>query len=290
MKQKNYKLIAIIMLAAMLSNIGAVLAREKENVSVLASFKEALSDFRQAKEEFEDQEKTSTLPNQNLFEELKNQIKIAPEIRFEKVEPIGGKVTEAPAPAVTAVESKTVKLIEKAAEAIIERNKEILDRVRKQQEIYKETENLIVPAVKVENARLQTLKSEIRTAKPEAVKKATASIKTSRESLKQIELKKAIIVPHLIGFEMGPLKVAAMRKEKIAATLDELEKQGKDTNAPEIKIKEAEAKLALIKADLNQLKNEVSKPTLKAELERLRDEIKLVYKIFEEVAILAKAL
>ena len=48
---------------------------------------------------------------------------------------MGGKATEAPAPAVTNVEPKTVKLIEKAAEVIIERNKEILDRIEKQKEI-----------------------------------------------------------------------------------------------------------------------------------------------------------
>lgn len=278
MKLKNYKLITILLLAVLLLNAGAVLAREKEieigddnlakvEVSALASFQAAMSDFKRAKEDFL-KSGQGFAPDTGIFQKL--------EIQLPQAAPV-------------LAEPKAVKLVEKATEVLIERNKEILEQVEKQKEIYLEKDKIIVPAVNNEIKKLEALKNEIKTnTKPGTVKSVTEQLKLVR--FKQIEVKKAIIIPHLAGFEMGPLKVAEMRKDKTAASLDELRGQGKDTNALEAKIKEAEDKLTLIKSDLNQLKTDVLKTTLKTELTRLRDEIKLVYQIFEEVAILAKSL
>jgi len=270
-----------------------VLAREKEietgddkrpkvEVLGLASFKEAMADFKKARTDFFETEK-KFVPDTSFFQELKTQLPGGVEV--EKIAPVGAE-RETAAPILA--EPKAAKLVLKAAEVLIERNKEILETVEKQSGIYL-GDKVIVPAVNNEIKKLEALKNEVKTnAKLETVKSVTRELKTVRA--RQIEVKEAIIIPHLMGFEMGPLKVAGMRKEKTAASLNELKNQGKDTGALESKIKQAEAKLTLIKADLNRLKIEVLKTTLKTDLERLRDEIKLVYKIFEEVAILGQSL
>ena len=249
----------------------------------LASFEDALRDFRKAKEDFLSLESKKIPAASASPAPAERPLEIQGFMRFEAPTIIKPQVLPAPEP-------ERIKLLEKMTEVLIERN-HALEKKISSQDIYQTQEKNILPKVAEDLEKLKQLKAEVARVKTESeIEAAAEKIKAARAPQKQLEIKKSIVLPHLLKFENQALRAAEMRKEKILEKIGMLEAAGKDVAALKDLLDKASAKIEAVKTKIGKAKTEVQKPNLKTDLETIQNQLKDVYKIFRDIAILGKSL
>lgn len=255
----------------------------------LASLEEAMKNFRKAREEFFEAKKQmfveiAPLPQAVLPPRQIESQDIAPTAQ-KNLEPTRLTKDEI----MLKIQREQLRLLQNAMEVLLEREKKIAERAAKPESVLRQKQ--LLPTVTNQISNLENLKKEISaTDSPETVKALTEKIKNERRDKKFDEVKKSVILPYLEKFEFEAIKTAEARALKIEIILKELEASGKNIETLKIMLFEAKASIEAAKAVLAEAKDNPLKPTLESNLEKIKNHIKIAYKIFADIAILGKSL
>ena len=261
-------------------------------VSRLASLEEAMKNFREAREEFFKSREIAA--------------------RGERNEDVGGRETKrlesrsgamppsSRAPETTSGPSREImlrlekeeqRLLQRAAEVLIEREKKIIERVQKSEASFQSQKPMMLPKVTTHISKLENIKKEIAAAEdPEEIKILKQQIKTQKENQEAVEIRKSIILQYIESFENQAIKTAETRASRIESVLNGLQNSGKNISTLKTLLTAAKSNIELAKTILTSVKNNPLNPTVKSELEKALTQIKIAYKIFEDIAIWGKSL
>lgn len=278
MKLLNKTIISLIIIALFVIGKPAL---AREGALPLASFEDALRDFREAKQNFLEIRKPPALTASPV--PAPRSLEIQEPLRFEAPAIIRPQV-------VPTIEPERLKLLEKMTDVLIERNQSLEEKISGQ-DIYRAQEAEILSRVAEDLRKLKQLKTEVSRVKTESeIEAAAEKIRVQRAPQKQLQIKKSVVLPHLLKFEDQALKAAQIRKEKMLEKIMTLQATGKDVGQLKNLLNKAEVKIAAAKTKIEKIKTEVDKPNLKTDLEAVQNQLKESYQIFRNIAILGQSL
>lgn len=175
---------------------------------------------------------------------------------------------------------------------LIKRNRTLKNRIMKNTEIYGDLQGPIISEIDVSVAKLNDLEQRITAATGEELKTLIPELKSYREDINQLKIRRLILLSQINRFEFAIIKKAEDKSSRIAEKIIEFKNVGKDVSKLETFLNEAKAKIVDAKAKLNQLRSEVNVgessgvkvAEIRKVLNEIKDQIKEVYQLFRKIS------